>query len=600
MDVLLDNKQSLNSWLQDFSQTANCERILMLSGPSKTGPFRVMDCFPELDQCTSDLMPAGLACIAAGKMLLHPVGNASPDRASNRLLAIPLCNNEGFTGVIVVELANRSKQARDTFLKSLKGELPKIRSFLSKKPRIIAENVSSLSPPKISPEFSSDQLIAVCLEHNSLKASATALVSYLAVRFRCNRVSLGLRHGNAIQIEALSHSSSFDQRSNLLRNVNAAMDEALQQNKTINYPVDCSTSLCMTDAHKRLSRGAGKENILTFPLCDNKRIIGALCLERPETDIFTAETVRFLESMAILLGPLLSLKQQAERPLSAVLGSKFSVVKEQLIDKGYYGYKLKFAACLFALLFLAFANGEHRVGADAVLEGDIQRLVISPMEGYLAEINVRPGDKVNSGDILARLDDKDLRLEQLKWLGQHQQVKSEYREALAEHNKSQVSIFTARLKQADAQLELVAEQLRRTELRAPFDGIVLSGDWSQMLGSPVKTGDMIFKIAPLTQYRVILNVDEQDISYIKNLQQGSVTLNSLPDQTFAFAVEKITPVSVAAEGRNFFRIECSLQAQSDQLQPGMTGIAKVAIGERWLVWIWTHKMFDWLQLQLWG
>ncbi|MGR8919274.1 MAG: hypothetical protein ACU85V_06630, partial [Gammaproteobacteria bacterium] len=36
------------------------------------------------------------------------------------------------------------------------------------------------------------------------------------------------------------------------------------------------------------------------------------------------------------------------------------------------------------------------------------------------------------------------------------------------------------------------------------------------------------------------------------------------------------------------------------LRPGMQGVGKVAVGERHLLWIWTHPFVDWLRLKLWS
>ena len=36
-----------------------------------------------------------------------------------------------------------------------------------------------------------------------------------------------------------------------------------------------------------------------------------------------------------------------------------------------------------------------------------------------------------------------------------------------------------------------------------------------------------------------------------------------------------------------------------RLRPGMEGVAKVEIDERRLIWIWTHKAWSWLRMQLW-
>jgi hypothetical protein len=68
----------------------------------------------------------------------------------------------------------------------------------------------------------------------------------------------------------------------------------------------------------------------------------------------------------------------------------------------------------------------------------------------------------------------------------------------------------------------------------------------------------------------------------------------------AFSVKQITPVTTPLEGRNYFRIEAHIEESSHHLRPGMEGVGKIAIGERKLIWIWTHSLVDWLHLSLWN
>ena len=68
----------------------------------------------------------------------------------------------------------------------------------------------------------------------------------------------------------------------------------------------------------------------------------------------------------------------------------------------------------------------------------------------------------------------------------------------------------------------------------------------------------------------------------------------------ALAVERITPISTARDGRNYFRVEAVLEEPGDDLRPGMEGVAKIEVGRRRLMWIWTHELFDWLRLRLWS
>jgi multidrug efflux pump subunit AcrA (membrane-fusion protein) len=127
----------------------------------------------------------------------------------------------------------------------------------------------------------------------------------------------------------------------------------------------------------------------------------------------------------------------------------------------------------------------------------------------------------------------------------------------------------------------------------------MKGDLSQSLGAPVKKGQVLFEVAPLESYRVIVEVDERDITDVAVGQQGELVLSSMPDDVFTLVIEKITPVSVAKEGRNYFRVEARLENRSDRLRPGMEGFGKISIDRRKLIWIWTHELIDWVKLNLW-
>ncbi len=82
-------------------------------------------------------------------------------------------------------------------------------------------------------------------------------------------------------------------------------------------------------------------------------------------------------------------------------------------------------------------------------------------------------------------------------------------------------------------------------------------------------------------------------------QKGSLITNALPDEPFTFVVDKLTPIAEAKAGRNSFRVEGLLTENSDRLRPGMEGVAKIDIGRRRLIWIWTHSLIDWLRIWAW-
>ena len=86
---------------------------------------------------------------------------------------------------------------------------------------------------------------------------------------------------------------------------------------------------------------------------------------------------------------------------------------------------------------------------------------------------VRPGDRVRAGQPLARLDDRDLKLEQLRWRAEVEQAQRRYRQAAAASDRAAMAVISAQVDQARAQLTLTEERIARALVTAPFDGIVV-------------------------------------------------------------------------------------------------------------------------------
>jgi len=226
--------------------------------------------------------------------------------------------------------------------------------------------------------------------------------------------------------------------------------------------------------------------------------------------------------------------------------------------------------------------------------------MVAPAEGYLKLAHVRPGDRVKEGQVVAELSDEDLKLEERKAQSELSQIENSYGTALVKQDRAEVAILGAKLEEARAQLALVQTRLQRTQVVAPFDGIVITGDLTQSLGAPVKKGESLMTLAPEHNFRVILEVDERDIADMKLGKAGSLALSALPGDTFPLEVNRITPVATSGQGRNYFEVEAQMKAKAGELRPGLLGVGKVEAGERSLLWIWTHRISDWLRLTVWS
>ena len=442
-------------------------------------------------------------------------------------------------------------------------------------------------------------LITSTVEHEGFHASAMGFVTKLATILECDRVSVGFVSYKHVRVSVLSHSAEFGKKSNLIRAIGAAMDEAIDQQGVVIYPSPPDSHPMITRAHGELTRQHGSGTICTIPLEHKGKLIGGLTIERPSDKAFDSSTLEACEAAAALVGPILDTKRAEDRLLIRKAADSFDIQLRRLLGPGYLIRKLILILILTLVIFFSVTKVDYRVTAPTTIEGAVQRVVAAPFNGYVKEAPVRPGDLVKEGDVLCLLDNRDLKLQRLKWFTEKEQLVNQYNEAMAKHERAQVRIVKAKIDQAEAEVSLLDEQLARTKIAAPFNGIVMSGDLSQSLGAPVERGQILFEVAPLDEYRVILEVDERDINEIAVGQRSELVLPSMPGETFSFVVNKITPVSTAEEGRNYFRVEARMVRDPGRLRPGMEGIGKITIDRRLLIWVWTHDAIDWLRLQLW-
>jgi len=505
------------------------------------------------------------------------------------LLAYPLLVDGKPVAVMVVAITMRSEPQQRAILQLMQWGGMWMDSMVRQ--QIVSEQAHSATL---------FELISTTLEQAPLHAVAMKITNLLADRLGCERASIGLRHGMQIRLEAMSRIARFDSRSQLVRAIEAAMEEAVDQESLVLMPPDKQEALLINRAHLQLADRHGNHNTCTVPLPGAAGAIGAITLERPPGLLFDRSSVALCNKAARLIGPALELKRREARPLLVKAFAALGLGVVHLFGSRHLKLKLSLVAGAAVVALLSILQGEYRITSLATLEGKIQQAVVAPQEGYIQSANVRAGDLVKQGDLLASLEDRDLDLQRQKWQIEREKLVKEYHEALAKRDRTALSILRARIDQAEAELRLVEEQLKRTRLLAPVDGVVVSGDLSQSLGAPVKTGELLFQVAPLDNYRVSLQVDEREITGISPGLHGKLVLTALPETPLEITVEGITPVAVSGKEGNYFRVEAALDTPMPALRPGMHGVAKLEQGQHSLLWIWSHNLIDRLRLWVWS
>ena len=580
-------------------------------GEAEKGPYKLFETYPDsfvhselvhenveatLKRRKSVVTRTGVSQGEAEVKRLVAVNAAQPAStvsSTNYLMTCPLLIERQLHGAISIEFKNDHTVKTQDTLKSVEAAI-KWLQFLSNTHTDTSDSGSSGNAGLAL------QITARALSQDSSAEAATSVVTELATRLSCERVSIGFREGRELKLYALSHSARYESRQNLIKRIEAAIEEAVDQKETLVYPAT-DKSTFMLQAHEELAKNHGGSFICTVPLVHHGQVTGGVIFERSAAaTAFTPEAIELCEQLAALFAPILEFRRLNDRPLLEKTNELLKSAASGVFGSGHLGLKFVVTVSVLAVMMLTMVQWNYKVSANSVLEGTVERVITAPEEGYIKDAPARPGDLVSAKQTLATLDDRDLKLEKLKWSGKQKQIRKEYREALAGRNRSQIGILRTQLDQAQAQLEILEKKLERTVISAPIGGVIVSGDFTRALGSPVERGQIMYKVSPLDDYRVLLDVDESDVAELSVGMKGELTLSAAAEDTFEITVDKITPVSEAGDGTNYFQVEASLIETPQFLRPGMQGVSKIEIGERRLLWVLTHKLVDWLRLKLWA
>lgn len=531
-------------------------------------------------------VPAGLALVGLAERCLTLQQALAETKEGLATAALPLSAHGRRTGVLVLQA---SAAVQDTA--ALATALAAAAAYLH---RILLGHEGELATPQQEALAMQGTLLRQVCRPQGLPATAAETANWLAGRFGCTRVGLGLVRRGAVRLEAVSHTAWFDRRTREIDALENAMEEALNQRRSVVLPPLEGGAI---DIAHRDAAGIHAACSVVLPGADGLGS-GVLYLERTAERPFTAPEVHTLEELARLAGPVLETRELAHRWIGGRSYGAWHGVRERLRDPRRPALRIGLGAAVLALAALLLVDTTWRVGAEAAIEGAQQRVIPAPFEGFIASAPVRAGMTVKGGALLAELDTRQIRLDLQRWSAEEAQRRSQYHDALARHDQALAAVSAAQMEQAQAQRALAEDQLARASMRAPWDAIVVSGDLTQQIGGPVEQGKPLFELAPLDAYRVVVKVEDRDIRAVRVGQRGRLVLSGLAGDKLGFVVKNIS-VPEARDGRNTFRVEAQLDRADRSLRPGMQGVAKIEVGQRSVLWVWTHTAWHWLGLQLW-
>ncbi len=191
--------------------------------------------------------------------------------------------------------------------------------------------------------------------------------------------------------------------------------------------------------------------------------------------------------------------------------------------------------------------------------------------GRLAAVLAAEGEHVHAGQPLARLDPLPLRDAVAQARAQLSQASAQQSNAVIKHDRAreafsagvaarqevddarmQLDSAAAAVQAARAALSTAQNQLARSELRAPFDGVVVS--LSAAPGESVDPSKVVIEVARTEVLELRAPVAGRTAMRLRPVQAATVLVDSAPGQQFAGSVIAVAPAIDPASGAALVRI----------------------------------------------
>ncbi|MEA3210799.1 MAG: putative peptide zinc metalloprotease protein [Chthoniobacter sp.] len=266
---------------------------------------------------------------------------------------------------------------------------------------------------------------------------------------------------------------------------------------------------------------------------------------------------------------------------------------------------LIFGLPLAAFLGFCFVPIEltiKRVGAVELAEPEQVRAEVS---GFIKQVLVAEGDRVQPGQLLARLENREAQ-QKLVVTGQRlHATEAQLQRALGLDKPAEQQQLESLRKRYAADFEEATRDLSLLEIKAAHEGLILTRDLDLKTGHLLKSGELFCELTPLDPMRIKIPLNQQQVRYVQPGQSVELRANAYPGRIFrgtlagaplvplsknmpaAFSAKRAGDVMtfVDREGHevpvdHVFAAQIDVENPHGLLRQGMTGRAKIYAGKR--------------------
>lgn len=219
------------------------------------------------------------------------------------------------------------------------------------------------------------------------------------------------------------------------------------------------------------------------------------------------------------------------------------------------------------------------VYATGTVESAVMLPIAPRIAARLIELHVDEGTSVKKDQLLARLEDEDLR-QKIRELQAHESFARQdfkRKQTLLQQRtitKTDYDRAEAEWKAAEAALARASAESDFMKLVAPADGRIIRRDGE--IGQLIPANQPIFWLSCFTQLRISAEVDEEDIALVQPQQKVLIRADAFPDQIYKGVVQSITPKGDPVARSYRVRIGFS---EETPLMIGMTAETNIIIHE---------------------
>lgn len=451
---------------------------------------------------------------------------------------------------------------------------------------------------------SSAKSMSRAASYSTAEEFAFAMTNELASRMGFQQVALGWVHGPRVRILSVSGLDQVNEKSPGIVRLRAAMEECLDSGDPIVHQAgDSWSSLRYASGHRlhqQWHAAANGDAVASIPLASGTDdTVAVLSLRRLADQPFTDEQIDELRGRVEGLVPGLILIQRASRGLCRHVVDHGRSLFGAMAAPGRWGRKAAVVAAVLTASWFLFGTMEYDLRVPCTVTPARTRHVTAPFDGMIASTLVVEADRVRKGQILCTLHRRDLELTRAELVAELTVVQRQMDQAIAENTPVEVRLAQARQTLAETRLASVNRRIEQTTIRAPIDGVVVSGDLRKMIGNVVIQGTALFQVAPYDEWTLELAVPESASGDLAVGLDGSFVSIARPEASSPFHIDHVSADSQIRGGQNVYIAEAALDGAAAWVRPGMEGTARIHVGRRAVWWIVLHRAIDYFRVSLW-